>query len=542
MIEDSMLRDEVLSHLRRSHDSQRLVQKFSLGRGDPEDLLSLTNTIVATQELVSTLQRAQKDNRPSDIDSLAPMIKRIQLEGPAALAVRIRKAIDEEGIVQQHRLEDSEAGELAALAQEIAVTDDSLDDNITSAKAGRKKRPTSLRDHYLDSSDTWIMKPAASSTLRKLHDNLEKLMSEKSDLKDDLQSRLGAPTLSLRWTPGLGHICHVKGKDTRVLAQIGSVSSSRSTRSFHQPDWTQLGQKIDQIKVRIRAEEQKIFLQLREQVILNLIKLRHNAAVLDELDIACSFAILAQEQGFVRPELNNTAVHKIIGGRHPTVQGGLQGQGRSFVTNNCFVGDQEHVWLITGPNMGGKSTFLRQNALITIMAQVGSYVPAEYAAIGIVDQVFSRVGSADDLYRDQSTFMVEMLETATILKSATSRSFVIMDEIGRGTAPEDGVAVAFACLHHLYHTNQCRTLFATHFHNLADLSKDMARIGYYCTDIAEDGNGGFSYVHKLSKGVNRESHALKVAKLAGLPESAIGIARKILEMTKPVEDGQRRNI
>jgi DNA mismatch repair ATPase MutS len=283
------------------------------------------------------------------------------------------------------------------------------------------------------------------------------------------------------------------------------------------------------VKVRIRAEEQQVFLRLREQVVLNLVKLRRNAAVLDELDIACSFATLAQEQGLVRPILNNSTVHKIIGGRHPTVQGGLLEQGRNFIANDCFVGDQGHVWLITGPNMGGKSTFLRQNALITIMAQVGSYVPADYAEIGIVDQVFSRVGSADSLYNNQSTFMVEMLETATILKNATSRSFVIMDEIGRGTTPEDGVAVAFAALHHLYQANRCRTLFATHFHTLADLTKDMPRVGYYCTDVTEDGNGGFSYVHRLRKGVNRESHALKVAKLAGLPESAIEIARGILE-------------
>jgi len=151
-----------------------------------------------------------------------------------------------------------------------------------------------------------------------------------------------------------------------------------------------------------------------------------------------------------------------------------------------------------------------------------------------VDQIFSRVGSADNLYRDQSTFMVEMLETATILKNATSRSFVIMDEIGRGTTPVDGVAIAFACLHHLYHVNKCRTLFATHFHSLVELSKDMTGVGYYCTDVLEDNTGGFSYVHKLRKGVNRESHALKVARLAGIPESAIGVALEVTKRIRPV--------
>lgn len=189
--------------------------------------------------------------------------------------------------------------------------------------------------------------------------------------------------------------------------------------------------------------------------------------------------------------------------------------------------------------MAGKSTFLRQNALITILAQVGCYVPAAYAELGIVDAIFSRVGSADNLYRDQSTFMVEMLETAQILKSATARSFVIMDEIGRGTTPEDGTAVSFACLHHLVTVNQCRTLFATHFHGVADLAArhgfcqpsegiNAGAVQMYCTDVEEDGTGGFVYVHKLRKGINRQSHALKVAKLAGLPSPAIEMARQVL--------------
>lgn len=533
MIKDIPLREGILSLLRRSHDSQRLIQRFSLGRGDPEDLLALANTVIATQEMVFILQQAvlQTNTRVNllDADCLEPIVSRFRLQGPVALASRIREAIDEEGVMQQHCIEDNGAGEMIALAQEVVRSEGSPEDIAAVAKSSRRRKPMSLREHYAESDDFWIMKTNASATLRKLHDGLNQLMIEKSALVENLQDRLGVPTLTLRWTPGLGHICHVKGKDTRILADMRSVSSSRSTRSFHHPEWTQLGQKIDQAKVHIRTEEQQVFFGLREHVIVNLVKLRRNAAVLDELDIACSFAILAEEQSLVRPVLNTSSVHKIIGGRHPTVQGGLMEQGRSFVTNNCFVGDQENIWLITGPNMGGKSTFLRQNALITIMAQIGSYVPAEYAEIGIVDQIFSRVGSADNLYRDQSTFMVEMLETATILKNATSRSFVIMDEIGRGTTPTDGVAIAFACLHHLHHVNKCRTLFATHFHSLVELSKEMSGVGYYCTDVLVDDVGGFSYVHKLKKGVNRESHALKVAGLAGIPESAIGVALEVMK-------------
>jgi len=260
--------------------------------------------------------------------------------------------------------------------------------------------------------------------------------------------------------------------------------------------------------------------------------------VLDELDVACSFALLAEEKRWARPILNTSTKHKIIGGRHLTVEGGLNEEGRSFVSNDCFVGDEKKIWMITGPNMAGKSTFLRQNALITILAQVGSYVPAEYAELGIVDQIFSRVGSADNLYRDQSTFMVEMLESAHILKMATKRSFVIMDEIGRGTTPGDGTAVAFACLYHLYHLNGCRTLFATHFHNIADLVDEEGMtegVGFWCTDVEESEGGGFRYLHRLRGGVNRQSHALKVARLAGLPERAIDVAKSVLSrQEKPV--------
>lgn len=528
MVGHISLRENVVSQLRRCHDSQRLVQKFSLGRGDPEDLLALATTITATQQLVVALQKyAEEGDGVSQLDKtcLVALILRIELEGPAELAKSIIDAVDQDGLVLQRRMEDDEAGEMVAFARDIASSEGSVEDLVNVRKAGNKKKPTSLKDYY---SDAWIMTPSASKSLRNLHKSLNTLVEEKAALEKDLQDRLGSTTLTLRWSPGLRHFCHIKGKEPLNMTELRSVSSSKSTRSFHHPEWTELGGRIDQVKVRIHAEEQHVFRKLRQQVIVNLVKLRRNATVLDELDVVCSFAILSEELGLVRPILNRSISHKVIGGRHPTVQGGLREQGRSFVTNDCFVGDKERLWLITGPNMAGKSTFLRQNALITIMAQVGCYVPAEYAEIGVVDQIFSRVGSADNLYRDQSTFMVEMLETAAILKHATPRSFVIMDEIGRGTTPEDGISIAFAALHHLYHVNKCRALFATHFHMLADLSNDMDRVGFYCTDVAEDGQGSFHYLHRLRKGVNRESHALKVAKLAGLPEAAIEVARNMI--------------
>ncbi|KAK2601718.1 MutS protein 1 [Conoideocrella luteorostrata] len=539
------LRDLIVMLLRRCHDSQRLVQKFSLGRGDADDLLALANTIRATESIVHLLQEAAAaaaaEDDPTKRHCLETLLCRIDLVQPLKLARKIKDAIDEEGIVHQHEVQDSETTQMLALAEDVVANEGSEEDASSILPKGRKKRPTSIKEFYADDNEAWIMKPGASTNLKKLHAQLMSLQEEKVQLGDSLRESLGASSLTLRWSPGLGHIAHIKGKDAKKLTNIRALSSSRSTRSFHLPEWTALGQRFDQARFHIRREEQCVFQSLREHVVLNLVKLRRNAAVLDELDITTSFAKLATEQNLIRPELNNSTAHTIIGGRHPTVEMGLVEQGRSFVRNDCLVGTQADglVWLITGPNMAGKSTFLRQNALITILAQIGCYVPASYAELGIVDAIFSRVGSADNLYRDQSTFMIEMLETAQILKQATPRSFVIMDEIGRGTTPEDGAAVSYACLHHLVTVNQCRTLFATHFHAVADLASadelctfrgDGGAVQLYCTDVEEDNRGGFVYIHKLRKGINRQSHALKVARLAGLPERAINTARQVLEM------------
>ncbi|KAI0972555.1 muts domain V [Xylaria arbuscula] len=600
-IQNEDQRDEIIILLRRSHDSQRLVQKFAFGRGDADDLIGLANTIRAVQDIVRTLSRAteigrtgsQKPGRAGkkkpDVNiglpaqpasCFASLLSRIKLEEPVKLADRIRTSIDEEGLVQQHQEEANEANQLLGLAQDVIAVEGTQRDTASLPKdSTKKKQPVSIRDYYADDNMAFVMKPEASSGLQELHAKLTGLLQEKVEMATALRDSLGAPSLTLKWTPNLGHICHVKGKDVRAagVTNHAAVSSSRSTRTFHVAEWTALGQRIHQTRFEIGTEETRIFANLRAGVVANLVKLRGNASVLDELDVTTSFALLATEKGLTRPVLNNSTAHTIIGGRHPTVEGGLREQGRSFTRNDCLVGhatnnaattshhasvdgntsgqdnsispsdrpahaSEGRLWLITGPNMAGKSTYLRQNALITILAQAGCYVPASHATLGVVDAVFSRVGSADNLYRDQSTFMVEMLETAQILRNATPRSFVIMDEIGRGTTPEDGEAVAFACLHHLATVNRSRTLFATHFHGLADLVRehglhvssssstggDTGAVEMYCTDVEEDGAGGFVYVHKLRKGVNRQSHALKVARLAGLPESIIAVAQDIL--------------
>lgn len=531
MIQYPQLRQDVTTMLARTYDSLRLVTKFTYGRGDADDLMDLSKTICSTEDIVNTLrEHASSRTGVPAMDPNDALEKRrrqcivslqggFKLQKPLILAQRIQDSIDEEGLSEYHRLENEQASESADLAQEVLGNEAGEEDIQAFPKKlqpkpqmiiGSVKTATDGRD------DVYIMKRSASPTLERLHNELEQLEERRAKLEERLRAQLDTSSLILKWTPNLAHIAFVKGKDVkRVPETYRSLSSSKSTRSFQVPEWTRLGTQMSLTRFHIRNEEKRVLDELRDGVVRNLVKLRRNAAILDELDVACAFAILAVEKNFVRPILTSSMTHHIIGGRHPVVEVGLSQQGRQFAANDCLLGEAGRIWLITGPNMAGKSTYLRQNALISILAQTGSFVPAEYAEIGLVDKVFSRVGSADNLYQDQSTFMVEMLETAQILKEATPRSFVIMDEVGRGTTPEDGIAVSYACLHHLHNVNKSRTLFATHFHALTNMTKDFEHLECYCNDVLEESDGTFSYVHRLRKGVNRKSHALKVARVAG---------------------------
>ncbi|KAK6364879.1 MutS protein 1 [Exophiala oligosperma] len=535
--ESEELTESLIFRLRRTFDVQRIVQKFALNKGDADDMLSLASAIAETVSTRDLLQYAfpsiDSEQPATPTQFMQRLLKRFDLEGPVELQASISSAIDEVGLQQRHRLEEDEAASVAAMAHDV-VLQNAPEELESMPKAIRSKAKVEDNKDDITLEEPWIMRRNASDILFRLHQDLDGLEAEKAALAERLRSELSARTLILKSTPGLGYICHIRSangfdRDKLEALQARMVSSSKSTRSFYLTDWTRLGRRIDQAIANIRDEEKRMFATLRAGVIHNLIKLRRNAAVMDELDVASAFATLAKEQSWTRPILNNSTSHKIVGGRHPTVKLGLEEQGRSFISNNLVLDQNERIWLITGPNMGGKSTFLRQNALLIILAQCGSYVPATYAEIGLVDQIFSRIGAADDLFRDQSTFMIEMLETAAILKHATPRSFVIMDEVGRGTTPEDGTAVGYASLHHLYFVNRCRTLFATHFHALADMTKSWDGLGCYCTDVLEDEDGSFTFVHRLKSGVNRQSHALKVAKLAGMPESSIKVAEEVLK-------------
>ncbi|MFC3163217.1 DNA mismatch repair protein MutS, partial [Ciceribacter thiooxidans] len=267
------------------------------------------------------------------------------------------------------------------------------------------------------------------------------------------------------------------------------------------------------------------------------------ARALAVLDVAAGLAALAEEQGYCRPTVDDSRMFAITAGRHPVVEQALRRQALSpFIANNCDLspsgsGSNGAIWLLTGPNMGGKSTFLRQNALIAIMAQMGSFVPAGSAHIGVVDRLFSRVGASDDLARGRSTFMVEMVETAAILNQAGDRSLVILDEIGRGTATFDGLSIAWAAVEHLHEVNRCRALFATHFHELTALSEKLDRLSNVTMRVKE-WDGDVIFLHEVGPGAADRSYGIQVARLAGLPASVVARARDVLSR---LEDADRKN-
>jgi len=286
--------------------------------------------------------------------------------------------------------------------------------------------------------------------------------------------------------------------------------------------------------------EKTIFSQLRTAVMKQAAQIAQTAKAIAEVDLASALADIAVGENWVRPTIDASKAFTIEGGRHPVVEQALRRTGDGpFVANDCDLGDNtgRPVWLLTGPNMAGKSTFLRQNALIALLAQMGAFVPAASAHIGVVDQLFSRVGAADDLARGRSTFMVEMVETAAILNQAGDRALVILDEIGRGTATYDGLSIAWATLEHLHDVNNCRTLFATHYHELTALSAKLSGL-QNATVAVREWEDEVIFLHEVREGVADRSYGVQVAKLAGLPPAVVERARAVLEA---LEQGERNS-
>jgi DNA mismatch repair protein MutS len=298
---------------------------------------------------------------------------------------------------------------------------------------------------------------------------------------------------------------------------------------FSTRELAELEAKIASAADRAQERELALFEETAAAVLARAEELQRLAEALAALDVLAALAEIAARRDWTRPQVDESLDFEIVGGRHPVVEASLEAQGKAFAANDCDLGDARagRIAVVTGPNMAGKSTYLRQNALIAILAQAGSYVPARSARIGAVDRLFSRVGAADDLARGRSTFMVEMVETAVILNCAGPRSLVILDEIGRGTSTFDGLSIAWATIEHLHEVNRSRALFATHFHELTHLTKRMGRL-VNLTMKVKDHAGEVVFLHEVTKGAADRSYGVHVAELAGLPASVVGRAHAIL--------------
>ena len=298
----------------------------------------------------------------------------------------------------------------------------------------------------------------------------------------------------------------------------------------------ELARAISEAADKALAVELQLFEDLVGEVTSRAESLARMAVAVARLDVAAAGAELAAERRYCRPVIDESRAFHVEGGRHPVVEAALEAsQENAFVANDCNLAEERRLWLVTGPNMAGKSTFLRQNALIAVMAQTGCYVSARAAHIGVVDRLFSRVGAADDLARGRSTFMVEMVETAAILNQAGPRALVILDEIGRGTATFDGLSIAWACVEHLHEANRCRALFATHYHELTALASRLEAMKPHSMRVKE-WQGDVVFLHEVEPGAADRSYGIHVARLAGLPDAVISRAEDVL---KTLETGEQ---
>jgi DNA mismatch repair protein MutS len=484
-VERPSVRRRVREALAHTPDIERALQRLSVGRGGPRDLVALATGLDAGEALAALLR--------AEPEALAPT--------PAPLAEIVVACSDHRALVE-------------ALA--IALVDEP---------------PLFARDGGFVRAG---YRPELDEQ-RTLRDDSRKTVAA---LEAKYRTATGVPSLKIRHNNMIGyHIevtaTHADRLDLAALAFTRRQSMANATR-FSTAELADLETRIGRAADQALALELAIFDELCARVTALSARIAAAGRALASLDVAAALAELAASEAYVRPTLSEAAVFAIEGGRHPVVETALQRPGSSstsggagFVPNDCDLGQERRLWLLTGPNMAGKSTFLRQNALIAVMAQAGCFVPARQATIGIVDRLFSRVGAADDLARGRSTFMVEMVETAAILNQATARSLVILDEIGRGTATFDGLSIAWATLEHLHDVNRCRALFATHFHELGALKERLSALAPYTMRVKEWQNE-VVFLHEVAPGAADRSYGIHVAQLAGLPAAVVARAEEVL--------------
>jgi DNA mismatch repair protein MutS len=492
-IDDPVARADVREQLAAAPDLARSLARLVVGRGGPRDLAAVRDGLVAAEALARRLGTlaALPDEIGAAVVALAAPDRAIVARLSAALADALPHLKRDGGFVRP--------GYDGALDETRALRDES------------RRVVAALQARYADET--------------------------------------GVRALKVRHNNVLGYFIEVTAQHGEKLfaAPLNATFIHRQTLAgqvrFTTTELAALEAKIASAADRSLALELEVFDRLAAQVVGAAEAIKRVAEALGVLDVATALATLAVERDYVRPEVDRSLDFVVQGGRHPVVEQALQQEGGPFVANDCELspppppypppqagegqGGGGRIYVVTGPNMAGKSTYLRQNALIAVLAQMGSFVPAKRARIGVIDRLFSRVGAADDLARGRSTFMVEMVETAAILNQAGERALVILDEIGRGTATFDGLSIAWAAIEHLHETNKCRALFATHFHELTALAGKLKRL-FNATVRVKEWQGDVVFLHEVIAGAADRSYGIQVAKLAGLPASVIERAKLVL--------------
>ncbi len=473
-LDEAALRESLRQTLRGGPDAGRSLSRLTLGRGGPRDLAAIGATLVRTE-------------------AIRAAVAGVRLAPPEDVAHAVEELGRHEGL--RDRLD-------RALSDELP----------------------------LNARDGGFIAPgyaAQLDELRQLRDEGRRLIAQ---LEAHYRKETAIGALKIRHNNVLGYFVEV----TPIHAEkLGEPFIHRQTLAgavrFSTVELADLARSISEAADKALAVELQLFEDLAGEVTARAEPLARMAAALARLDVAAAGAELAAERRYCRPRVDDSRAFRIEGGRHPVVEAALDAADESaFVANACDLAGDRRLWLVTGPNMAGKSTFLRQNALIAILAQAGCYVPATTAHIGAVDRLFSRVGAADDLARGRSTFMVEMVETAAILNQAGPRALVILDEIGRGTATFDGLSIAWACVEHLHETNRCRALFATHYHELTALASRLDALRPHTMRVKE-WQGDVIFLHEVEAGAADRSYGIHVAQLAGLPAAVIARAEQVLQ-------------
>jgi len=468
LLETPDLRGDIRTSLKGCPDLERALSRLSLGRGGPRDLASIRQGLTASA-----------------------MIKRALIDTETALARTGVLMADHQAIID--KLGNALVDEPPFLARDGGFVRAGFNEEL---------------DRYQD-----------------LRNQAKRHIAE---LQARIQNETGISTLKIRHNNMLGYFIEVTATHRDKVPDhfVQRQSMANATR-FSTAELADLETQISSAAERALTLELEVFETLTTLVLGSAEAIATTAKGLARLDVAAGFAVLAFEQHYVRPEVDDGDRFVIEGGRHPVVEQALKREQKPFIANDADLSDHQRLWLLTGPNMAGKSTFLRQNALIAVLAQAGSFVPAEGAVIGVVDRLFSRVGAADDLARGRSTFMVEMVETAAILNQATSKSLVILDEIGRGTATFDGLSIAWAVVEYLHEVSRCRGVFATHYHELTALAAKLDLLACRSMRVKE-WKGEVVFLHEVGEGAADRSYGIHVARLAGLPSAVLDRAEDVL--------------